>query len=224
MIRAVFFDIDGTLMDFHAAERSAFLTAMRLRGIDRAEERYPRYTAFNRALWQELERGTLSREVLLQTRFPRFFAAEGITQSTDGFEALYRAHLSDGHTLLAGAREILEYCAAKYPLYVVTNGIAATQHKRLRDAALTQYFQKVYISEEIGYAKPDKRFFDSCMRDAGLRCPEQILIVGDSLTSDMRGGIDAGLKTCWLRPEASASRTLPVDYEITHLCELKGIL
>lgn len=223
MISAIFFDIDGTLMDFHAAERSAFLSSMHTWGVDRAEERYARYTVFNRRMWEALERGELSRTELLNTRFARFFAAESIAASADGFETLYRKNLSAEHTLMDGAVEILEYCAKKYPLYIVTNGIAATQHQRIHDAEIGKYFKGIYISEEVGYAKPDERFFTHCMNDAGLGHPEDILIVGDSLTSDMAGGIRMGFKTCWLRPLGSISAH-PLDYEITHLRALKGIV
>lgn len=223
MIKAIFFDIDGTLMDFKAAERSAFCRAMRMRGIDRAEERHPRYSAFNKSLWEALERGEITRDELLDTRYARFFEMEGITVSSDGFEDIYRVNLSDEHQLIEGAVDILEYCSAKYPLYVVTNGIADTQYKRIGDSGIGKYFRGIYISEEVGYAKPDKRFFDHCMNDAGLANPEEILIIGDSLTSDMQGGLNAGLRTCWFRP-AGATCEHTFDYEIEHLSELKEIL
>ena len=223
MIKANFFDIDGTLMDFKAAERSAFCRAMRMRGIDRTEERYPRYTIYNRSLWERMERGEISREELIATRYSRFFELEGITESSEGFEDIYRANLSDEHQMMDGAIDILEYCSAKYPLYIVTNGIAATQIKRIDDSGIAKYFKKIYISEEIGYSKPDKRYFDYCMTDAKLTTPEEILIIGDSVTSDILGGINFGLKTCWMNPEG-AETELKVDYEIRHLSELKEIL
>ena len=223
MIKAIFFDIDGTLMDFKAAERSAFCRAMKMRGIDRAEEHYPQYTAYNKGLWESMERGEITREELIETRYARFFALEGITQSPEGFEQLYRANLSDEHQLMEGAIDILEYCSAKYPLYIVTNGIAATQHKRIDDSDIRKYFKKIYISEEIGYAKPDTRFFDYCMNDAGLTDPTEILIIGDSLTSDMQGGLKAGLMTCWMNPY-NEDTDQKFDYVIRQLSELKKIL
>ena len=223
MIKAIFFDIDGTLMDFKAAERSAFCRAMQMRGIDRAEEHYPHYTVYNKGLWESMERGDITRDELIDTRYARFFALRGITQSPEGFEQLYRANLSDEHQLMDGAIDILEYCSARYPLYIVTNGIAATQHKRIDDSGIEKYFQKIYISEEIGYSKPDKGYFDYCMNDAGLTNPDEILIIGDSLTSDMQGGLNAGLRTCWMNPYG-AETDLKFDYMIRHLSELKEIL
>ena len=223
MIRAIFFDIDGTLMDFKAAERSAFCRAMAMRGIGHAEKRYPRYTVYNKGLWERMERGEITRDELLDTRYARFFEMEGITESSEGFEALYRANLCDEHQLMDGAIDILEYCFAKYPLYIVTNGIAATQRKRINDSKIEKYFKKIYISEEIGYSKPNKDYFSYCMSDAGLTDPSEILIIGDSVSSDMLGGINSGLKTCWMNPEGNKT-DLKVDYEIQHLSELKEIL
>ncbi len=223
MIKAIFFDIDGTLMDFKAAERSAFCRAMKMRGIDRPEERYPRYTAFNKSLWESMERGEITRDELLGMRYTRFFEMEGLEASAEGLEDIYRANLADEHQLMDGAIDILEYCSARYPLYIVTNGIADTQHKRIDDAGIRKYFKKIYISEEIGYSKPDKGYFDYCMNDAGLTDPAEILIIGDSVSSDMLGGLNAGLKTCWMNPEGNTPK-LKIDHEIRHLSELKEIL
>jgi len=223
MISAIFFDIDGTLMDFKAAERSAFCKTLQSRGIDHPEERYPRYTVFNRSLWERMERGEITRQELIDTRYALFFELEGITESSEGFEQLYRANLSDEHQMMDGAIDILEYCSAKYPLYIVTNGISATQYKRIDDSGIAKYFKKIYVSEEIGYSKPDKSYFDYCMTDAGLTDPAEILIIGDSLSSDMLGGINSGLKTCWMNPDG-AETELKIDYEIRHLSELRNIL
>ena len=225
MITTLFFDIDGTIMDFKAAEHAAFCRSMEEHGISNGEERYPRYTVYNRGLWEALERGELTRDELLEHRYARFFAMEQISCDPKAFEASFRTNLNNVHILIEGAWEILEYLSEKYPMYVVTNGIASTQHKRISDAKIDRFFQKLFISEEIGCAKPDPKFFAYALEQAGNPAPENVLIIGDSLTSDMQGGYNAGLKTCWYHSEATASRpSFPIDYEITDLAELRRIL
>lgn len=225
MITTIFFDIDGTLMDFKAAERAAFCRAMQQHGIGSEQERYPRYSAYNRGLWEKLERGELTKDELLDHRFENFFRMEGISCNPGNFEKSYRENLSQEHVLMNGAEEILAYLSEKYAMYVVTNGIAATQHRRLRDSGIDRYFQGVFISEEIGFAKPDEGFFRHALAHAGSPAPSEVIIIGDSVTSDMLGGFCAGLKTCWMRgvnPQKHPGH--PVDYEITELLQLKGIL
>jgi len=225
MITTLFLDIDGTILDFKAAEHAAFCRSMEQHGIQTAEELYPRYSAFNRSLWEALERGELTRDELLGQRYGRFFAMEQISCDPKAFEDTYRENLNDMHFLMDGAMEILEYLYEKYPLFVVTNGIAHTQYRRIGDAKIGRFFQKLFISEEIGCSKPDPRFFAHALAHAGNPDPKEVLIIGDSLTSDMLGGYQAGLRTCWLRTEETvAVPSFPIDYTITHLSQLRDIL
>jgi len=225
MITAIFFDIDGTLLDFKAAEKAAFCRSMGEFGIDHAEEKYPRYTAFNRSLWEALERGELTRDELLAHRYENFFKNEGIRRDPRAFEDSYRKNLTEEHILMDGALEILDYLYGKYPMYVVTNGIAHTQYRRMKDSGIDRYFDGIFISEEVGYSKPDPRFFEKALEGAGNPDPADVIIIGDSLTSDIKGGIHAGLKTCWLHEkDAEKKEDYPTDYDIVHLSELKEIL
>ena len=225
MISTIFFDIDGTLLDFKAAEHAAFCKSMKQHGITDGESRYPRYTVFNRGLWEALERGEITKDQLLDHRYEQFFAMEQLSVDPKAFEASYRANLNEVHVLMEGAVEILDYLHGKYPMYVVTNGIAETQHRRLADSGIDRYFDGIFISEEIGFSKPDPKFFEYTLSRAGNPSPENVIIIGDSLTSDMLGGINAGFRTCWfLGQNPDGVSKYPVDHDITDLAELRNIL
>lgn len=225
MITTIFFDIDGTLMDFKAAEHAAFCRAMEQHHIPEGEARYPRYSAFNRSLWDALERGNITRDELLDHRYPDFFKLEQISADPRAFERSYRKNLSEEHILKDHAIEILEYLFPKYSLHIVTNGIAATQHSRIDGAGIRKFFQNIFISEEIGFSKPDPRFFRHALSAAGNPPSENVLIIGDSLTSDMLGGFRSGLKTCWIHDEdTSKTPAHPLNYEINSLAELRKFL
>ena len=140
-------------------------------------------------------------------------------------EPLYRSRLNSCAILLPDALEICRYLRSRYDLYIITNGISETQYRRLRDSGLDEYFTDIFVSEDAGSQKPQKEFFDYCFLRIREKDPSQMLIIGDSLSSDIRGGKNAGIATCWLDDGSQQMATdLKPDYVIHALEELKTFL
>lgn len=227
-------DMDGTFLDFDAAEKSAFFTAMKQFGHEADEEAYQIYTRINRSYWEAHERGEISREELIVARFTTFFEQIGISQDGAAFEEIYQKLLGEGHELIRDAWEVLEYLKGKYRLFVVTNGVEATQRNRLRLSGIVKFMDEIFISGCIGVQKPQKEFFDYCFAHIENADPVHTLVIGDSLTSDIQGGMNAGIDTCWFNPKGKSrpqtgagsleGREGYTDMEISSLRELLEIL
>lgn len=223
MIRTILFDLDDTLLDFHASETAAITQTLQHMDVPPTGETIRRYSAINAAQWKLLELGELTRQQVLVRRFELLYAELGIQRDPQQTCKLYSSLLSQGCELIPGAVALLEQLSPSYGLYLVSNGNAAVQDSRLARSGLARYFRDVFISELIGYDKPRREFFDHCFaRIPGLD-RSQTLIVGDSLTSDMQGGLNAGIQTCWFNPQGRPC-SLPVTYEITRLDELPPLL
>lgn len=212
------FDVDGTLLDFELAEKQGIESLLIHFGVPVTEENRQRYHAINKSYWQRLERGEITREQVLSLRFEEFFGEFGI--HVDGMEVdgLYRESLNNSAELIGGATELLEVLKPRYELYIVTNGVAATQHKRLRASGLEPYFRGIFISEEAKADKPSKKFFEYAFAGMGRRDAGRMLIIGDSLTSDIRGGNNVGIDTLWYNPHGQENTAgVHVDYEAKSL-------
>ena len=153
------------------------------------------------------------------------FGELGVEGSGTQAQKIYEGLLSQGHWFMPGAEELLEELYGKYPLYIVSNGNISVQDGRIASAGIAGYFEEIFISQRIGFDKPRKEFFDACFAKIPGFDRERAIIVGDSLTSDIRGGINAGIKTCWYNPRGKAAREdIRPDYCITALNELPGLL
>lgn len=223
--KTLFFDVDDTLLDFGAAEKEALRMLFEEQGSPLTDEIEARYRHINQGLWRAFEEGKLDRDEVVNTRFSLLFKEYG--QEVDGtlLERKYRSYLEEGHQLVAGALEVISDLQARYELYIVTNGVSKTQDKRLRKAGLHPLFKGIFVSEDTGYQKPMKEFFDHVFaRVPGLDV-EQALIIGDSLTADIKGGQLAGLDTCWYNPDGKANETdIVPTYEIKTLGDLYRIV
>ncbi len=218
-------DMDNTIFDFDAAEREGVKEVLRLNGFEPDDELIERYHQVNQSCWQAFERGEIRREQIFENRFPRFFATLGKEIDAPAVEKAYRAKLNAGTQLLPGARKICEWLSERYDLYIVTNGLAATQRSRLVPAGMDGYFKDIFISEEMGSQKPQKEFFDACFPRIAEKDLSKMLIIGDSLTSDIQSGINTGIATCWLnRSGQPAADDITPDFEIHSLEELRNIL
>ena len=225
MFEFVFLDLDDTLLDFHKAEAIAVARALRESGVEPTPERIRRYSQINVLHWQMLERGELTRAQVLVRRFETLFRELGVEADAAHCQELYEEYLCIGHYFMDGAQELLEYLKPKYRLFLASNGTARVQDARLKSSGIGPYFEDVFISQRMGADKPTPEFFSrSFARIPGFN-PERALIVGDSLTSDIRGGNNAGISTCWFNPRGLAPMEgIRVDYEIRALGELRQIL
>ena len=225
MLTTVFFDLDNTLLDFDRGEAHALSRALRRFRIDPTPAVLTRYHAINLSQWELLEEGKLTKEQVLTRRFDLLFAELGAACDSRAVCDLYESLLAEEHDFVPGARELLESLAPRYSLYLATNGAAAVQRRRLADAGIAPYFQNIFISEEVGFHKPSPAFFRACFAAIPGFDPACALMVGDSLTSDVRGGRDAGIRTCWFDPHDRSHRAdIRPDYTITALSQLPGLL
>lgn len=221
----ILLDIDDTLLDFHADEKVALSRTLREVGVEPSDERINRYSEINKRMWERLEDGELTRMEVLVKRFELFFAELGIEASGFETQALYENYLSLDHHFMPHAIDLLEELYGKYPLYVVSNGTGKVQDGRIASSGIARYFEKIFISERMGANKPSREFFDSCFTMIDGFENDKTIIIGDSLTSDIRGGINAGIKTCWFNPrKMPAKPDIKPDYEISDLMELPALL
>jgi 2-haloacid dehalogenase len=223
--KTLFFDVDDTLLDFAAAEDEALRLLLADQGIPFTPETKAQYKTINHGLWKSFEEGKIDRDEVVNTRFALFFKELG--HEVDGrlLEQKYRSYLEEGHQLVQGALELITALQPRYDLYIVTNGVSKTQEKRLRQSGLHPLFKEIFVSEDTGYQKPMKEFFDHVFARVPDFAVEQGLIIGDSLTADIKGGQLAGLDTCWFNPWGKPNDTgIVPTYEVQTLDELYRIL
>lgn len=226
MIKYVLLDIDDTLLDFGKAEAAAIKKTFDRIGVPSTPEVIALYSRINDEHWAMLERGELTREQVLVKRFDALFAELGIKNvPSEMAQASYEYLLGIGHYFVDGAPELLQALKDKYELYIVSNGTASVQDSRLESAGIAPYFKDIFISERLGADKPTKKFFDIVFsRIEGFE-RDKAVIVGDRPSSDILGGINAGIKTCWFNPKRLPGRAdIPADYEIHALYELPELL
>lgn len=225
MIEILFLDLDDTILDFHKAERLAIAKTFTAFDLEPTEELLNRYHDINLLHWQMLERGELTRPQVLTGRFRMLFEELGRQVDAQAVARVYEKNLGIGHYFLPGALEAVQTLQKSYRLFLASNGTATVQHSRLTSAGLYPYFEKVFVSQELGYNKPAKEFFDACAAQIPGYAPEKALMVGDSLSSDILGGINAGLPTCWVNPHhKSHPENITPDYQIETLSQLPELL
>lgn len=223
--KKILFDLDDTLLDFRTAERNSIRRTFEAFGIPADEAVLRRYSEINLGCWQRLELGTMTRDEVLVGRFELLFREMGLDLPARPVQDRYEALLESGHYFIPGAPELLEELYPKYDLYLISNGNLVTQERRLESAGIAPYFKGIFISELIGANKPSKSFFDACFAAVPGFRREDAVIVGDSLSSDIRGGMNAGVRTCWFNPDGARSDgDVRPDYEFRSLGELPALL
>ncbi len=221
----VLFDADNTLFDFTSAEREAISDTLRLLGVAPSEEKISLYSRINDEHWKMLERGEITKEALKIMRFSRYFTAMGITLDATDAARTYEEFLSKRADLIPGAFDVCRALSKALRLYIITNGIKCVQRNRLSSSHIKPYFTDIFISEEIGFEKPHKGFFDAVANKIEGFSQKDTIVVGDSLTSDIKGGIAAGIDTCWFDPKGKEiSEAIPYTYRIEALEELVPLL
>ena len=225
MIEFLLLDLDDTILDFHKAERLAIAKTIRQFGVEPTEEVLARYHVINKWHWEQLELGKLTRDEVLENRFGALFTELGVEADKTACARAYEKNLSIGHYFLPGAEEAVDSLSKKYRLFLVSNGTASVQKGRMTSANLYRFFEKVFVSQEIGHNKPSKAYFDACFAQIPDFDPEKAIIVGDSLSSDIKGGINAGIRTCWVNPDKLPGRPdIQPDHEIAGIYQLEELL
>ena len=225
MIEFLFLELDDTILDFKKAEYIAIGKTIADFGVDPTEEIRHRYHLINKWHWEQLEKGTMTREEILVGRFKVLFEELGVQVDAEKVARTYEKNLATGHWFLPGAEEAVESLSQKYRLFLASNGTASVQKGRMTSANLYRFFEQSFVSQELGHNKPSKAYFDAAIARIPGFDPEKCLMVGDSLTSDILGGKNAGIRTVWVNPTHAPGRPdIVPDYEIEYLHQLEALL
>ena len=224
----ILFDADETLLDFSKDETDALIKTLKNHGVPTTEENIKIYKEVNIGLWKALERGEIDKPTLKKIRFNLFFQKIGFQTKEDTFaiNEEYLGNLGNGGNLLKGAKElIIQLKEQGYDLYIVTNGIEKTQKRRLTKAGILPCFSDIFVSETVGYQKPRKEYFDYVLSHIKEKDIGRVLLVGDSLTSDIKGAENAGITCAWIRhnPDTDCSEYSP-DFIIDDISEVRNLL
>jgi YjjG family noncanonical pyrimidine nucleotidase len=221
----LWFDADGTLFDYNRAEAAAFRKAFELLRLEFEDSYLDLYQKINRDLWGALERHEITPAVLRVRRFELLLEALQLAGSADDLSVAYVEQLGHCTDLMEGAYEVLQTLHRRSRIAIVTNGLDVVQRSRLRRSTIHPFVTALIISEEVGAAKPHRAYFDAAFARTGYPPKAGVLIIGDSLSSDIQGGADYGIDTCWYNPAGlPGPEGLPITYEIKHLHELPGIV
>ena len=225
-ITTILWDADNTLLDFQYSMRYALRVCFK--SIDRpiTEEMIARYDEINDGYWKRLERGEVEKETLLRARFEDLFREYGIEGvDIESFRREYQDQLGSVYSYIDDSLTICKALQTQVKQYVVTNGVERTQMRKLKMSGLAEVMDGIFISEKVGAPKPNKAFFDHCLSHVEEKDPDRILIVGDSLTSDIAGGNQAGIRTCWYNAAGQERQEgCRVDYEISDLHQIYDVL
>jgi len=227
MIKVILWDVDGTLLDFKKAEYVAIKKCFEVFHLGEcSDEMIGRYSVVNRKYWEKLERKEITKPEVLVNRFVEFFATENIqTDCAKEFNEEYQKWLGETICFCDNSYELLKSLKGQVKQYAVTNGTKAAQDRKLSKSGLIDIFDGVFISEVVGCEKPGIEFFEHVWKKIGHYEKDEIMIVGDSLTSDIQGGNNAGIVCCWYNPKGIKNETnLRIDYEVDDLQKVAEIL
>jgi len=217
----ILFDADGTLFDYDAAEAAALAATFARIGHTFLPEHSEIYRTINGRMWLELEEGATTQQRLRVERFEELFKTIGVNGDPVAFSDDYTANLATQTGLIDGADSTVAALAEVARLTLITNGLAQVQRPRFAASSIRRHFEGLIISEEVGAAKPDPRIFDAAFATMNHPRKSKVLIVGDSLTSDIKGGNDYGIDTCWFNPSGCAVQNgVEPTYEIRRIDEL----
>lgn len=219
----LFFDADGTLFDFELAEKLALSSVLLDLGQPLTDETYQNYQGINQELWLAFEGGKVSQAEIKTRRFERWLESVGVQADVEKVSGDYLLYLSQQGPLLENALEVIQTLSRNYKMLLLTNGLKEVQRPRFNASTLKPYMTDIIVSGEVGFAKPDPRIFESAFNVAGTPAKKEVLMIGDSLSADIVGGMSYGLDTCWYNPTKMDS-SLPITYIIDDLRQLLEIL
>lgn len=220
----VFIDIDDTLLDFTKCANDAIKSACNKFGVPYTTTLVDTFHPINLDLWHRLEKKEVTKEKLFDTRFQIVFDKLGIKADGIAFETAFRENFHESAILVDGARDLLEYLRSKYKMYVASNASMHQQTNRMKRAELDGYIDGYFVSEEIGFPKPQKEFFDACFKALPDVKPQDVVMIGDSLSADIKGACEYGLKTIWYNHRNEPTSDVKCDYIVSRLSEVKNIL
>ena len=221
---SLFLDLDNTLLDFNKAEFAAAQKVFKKYNLPYDNAAIELYSKINRSYWEKFERGEIAKTEIFEGRFKTLAQHYGKIIDTKAVADDYCGFLAEGYFTVDGAFDILDYLKEKgYKLYATTNGFSFTQHNRIKHSGLSPYFDKVFISEDTGHQKPEKGYFDYVISNIPEKDKSRMLIIGDSQSSDILGGINSNIDTCWYNTDGSSAKYTS-QYEISSLSQLKNIL
>ncbi|MBL4933097.1 YjjG family noncanonical pyrimidine nucleotidase [Clostridium paridis] len=222
----ILFDADDTLFDFKKSENNAFKNTMIQFDISYDEDYHLKvYKEINKALWNDFEKGNITQEKLKIERFKRLSDKIGIKFDSHEFAAAYVKNLANESHLYEESTTLVEELHKNYKLVMVTNGLTDVQDKRIRKSSLAKYFEHIVISEEVKASKPDAKIFEVALNYIQHFDKSKVIMIGDSLTSDIRGGLNFGVDTCWFNPSNTKNQSdIKPTYEITSLVDIRKIL
>lgn len=218
-------DVDDTLLDFKANEYISLEEVFKAQNYTLNDDIRKLYGSINKKLWEEYEQGKVSRDTVVNTRFEKLFEVLGVKVNGEELEYIYRESLGNGAQLIDGALDICKDLSKSHQLCVVTNGVFETQIKRLKASGLYTYMNDIFISDFVGHQKPSKEFFDYVFKELGDIDLSRVIIIGDSLSSDIQGGINAGISTCFFNKDKVENKTsIKPTYEVDSLEDILNIV
>lgn len=225
MFEILLIDLDDTVLDFQKQEYVAIRKTLRDAGLEPTEEVCARYSRINDWHWKQLEKGAITRDEVLHGRFRVLFEEMGVDADPVATAHAYMENLGEGHYFLPGAEAALRSLGQKYRVFLASNGTSSVQNRRIESAGLKQMVEGIFISQDVGVNKPAKGYFDYCFAHIPNLDPQKVLMVGDSLSSDILGGQNAGIPTCWVAPKGKAcTLEKQPDYRIESIAELEDLL
>lgn len=224
MIKHLLIDLDQTIFDFHRAEHTAFDGMLKELGVTPTDELRAAYSEINDSYWKMLELGTITRDELLVKRFTTLFERYGINAEGAMARKSYERRLGECCFYVDGAEELLKTLYGNVKMHLASNGTDSVQTRRLAKAGIEHYFENIFISQRVGFDKPDVRYFERCFSAIESFDPRECAIFGDSLSSDIKGGKNAGITTIWYNPCKIKSTSVVPDYEVDDLAALPELL
>ena len=232
MYKILLIDLDNTLLDFDLAQRKALVKTLEKYGVEPSNENVELFRKINTFYWEEYEKGNITKPELLVRRFDEFFSIFKLKRDCEEANTSFLLELSYGSDIIENADVVLEKLFSKVDIYAVTNGVYNTQKRRVEESGLRKYFSDIFVSEKIGYQKPRKEFFDFVFESLSNKydidnninnLKEKAIVVGDSLSADIIGGIEYGLDTCWYNPKGKTTDLKPT-YIINNILSLLDII
>lgn len=215
-------DLDETIFDFKKTEYIAIKKLMKSFDIEPTDENVKLYSGINDEKWHMLERKEITREQLFVSRFEDFFKRLNVNADAVKANEEYIGYVAQGGYILDGAIETCEKLSKEYKLYIITNGSKRSQTGRLSNSPILEYIENVFISEDIGHNKPSKEYFDYVLSHIDEKDKSKILVVGDSLQSDIKGAVNSGLDSCWINRKGEKSDA--PAYELKSINDIFEIL